>query len=301
MPTRSEIEPDIPLNSEGVVYHIEAKPSDIADQIILVGDPGRVPWTASFFDPGSVRFDHQHREIRTMTGTYKGTPVTCLSTGMGTDNIEIILNELQILKEYDAHTGHWMKPSKLTLIRVGTCGSPQDIPLGSLAITQQALGLDNTCQYYTAPKDPETVRLTEQANQTPLGAIGVYASKAHPDITAALARSASINAPNRPHLIGTTASASGFYACQGRAVGRFKSHMRFPNLIDILGELKVLNLEMENSALCFLSNLLGWRAGTICAVVSTREKEHRAFATPEQIKGALHDALIIALETIIKE
>ena len=304
------MDPDIPLNPNGVVYHIEAEPSDIADRIILVGDPGRVPWAASFFDPESIRFDHQHREIRTITGTYKGTPVTCISTGMGTDNVEIILNELHILKEawtaalarsieYHAKTGHWGKPSNLSLIRVGTCGSPQNIPIGSLAITQQALGLDNTCQYYTSPQDPESSHLTQLANQTPLAQIGVYASKAYPGITAALAHAARIHSPNRPHLIGTTASASGFYACQGRVVGRFKTHIRFPNLIDILGDLGVLNLEMENSALCFLSNLLGWRAGTVCAVISTRNKEHRTFATPKQVKDALHDALVTALEAII--
>jgi uridine phosphorylase len=298
MASRPEIDPDIPLNPNGVVYHIEANSSDIADRIILVGDPGRVPWAATFFDPGSIRFEHQHREIRTMTGTYKGIPVTCLSTGMGTDNIEIILNELQILKEYNAQTGHWGERSQLTLIRVGTCGSPQDIPLGSLAITQQAIGLDNTCQYYTTSNNPEISDLARRANQTPLGQVGLYATKAHPEITAALAHSAKTHAQNRRHLIGTTASASGFYACQGRAVGRLKPHMRFPNLINILAELDVLNLEMENSTLCFLSHLLGWRAGTICAVVSTRNKERRAFATPEQIKGALHDALVTALEAI---
>ncbi len=301
MSSQPEIDSDIPLDSNGVVYHIEAKSSDIADRIILVGDPGRVPWTASFFDPDSIRFDHQHREIRTITGTYKGTPVTCLSTGMGTDNMEIILNELQILREYNPHTGHWGEPSHFRLIRVGTCGSPQNIPLGSLAITGQAIGLDNTCQYYTTPNDPEDSDLAKRANQTPLGQVGLYATKAHPDISSGLLESALKNAPNRPVKIGITASASGFYACQGRAVGRLKPYIRFPNLIDILTDLQVLNLEMENSALCFLSNLLGWRAGTICAVISTRDKEHRAFATSDQMKDALHDALVTALETIIKE
>ncbi|MES2504917.1 MAG: nucleoside phosphorylase [Myxococcota bacterium] len=304
---------DIPLSDEGVVYHIAAAASNIADKIILVGDPSRVPLAATYFDPGSLEFDQSHREIRTMTGKYRGQRVTVLSSGMGTDNMEIIMNELHILKEYDVQTSSWTNDKKeISLIRVGTCGSPQDVPIGTLAISRHALGLDNTCQYYAANEailGKDVARLKAIANQTELGQVGVYAASAHPDITRALKDAAQKHAPNRPSIVGITASASGFFACQGRVVGRFAEHMRFPDLVDILSTIelpiegeplpeKVINLEMENSSLCYLAGLLGYKAGTICAIISTRSGPQRAFATPEQSKAALHDALTIGFEAL---
>lgn len=313
---------EIPINEQGVVYHIKSKPEYISNKIILVGDPDRVNFVSHFFDSNSLEWKYENREIKTMTGKYKGERVTVLSTGMGTDNIEIIINELHILKEYNFKTSRWnnnFNPKDVILIRVGTCGSPQEIPVGSLAITKFAIGLDNTCRYYTnistnnSMKDfMEISELREIVNQTPLGELGAYASKADSIITEILIKKADICAPNRLKQVGITASASGFFACQGRAIGRFEQRMRFPNLINILANVKftneennlkvtnyIINLEMETSALCFLSSLLGYRAGSICAVVSNRSGDRKCFLPPNEIEATVQDAVLIALETVI--
>src|SRR3989338_5736818 len=145
--------PDLPMDATGRIYHLDCHKDDIANNIILVGDPGRVPKVATFFDKGSVRYDNVHREIRIMTGTYFGVPVTALSTGMGTDNVEIVVNELHALKDYNHETKVWSKePAPLRLIRVGTCGSPNpEAEVGMLAIASHTIGLDNTCKYYKRP------------------------------------------------------------------------------------------------------------------------------------------------------
>lgn len=295
---------EVPVNSQGVVYHIQATERDIADKIILVGDPGRVPMAAELFDAGSLTFDHVHREIRTMTGAYKGERMTVMSSGMGTDNMEIIINELHALKEYDPHLQQWKSPKPLTLIRVGTCGTPQeDIALGTLVISNHIIGLDNTCQYYVCDKTPSVRELERRVNQTVLSQVGVYATQAHQDVVHSLVEATKKNAPGRPYVVGITATASGFFACQGRAVGRFASHMRFPDLVEILAKIelppeRVVNLEMESSSLCFLSNLLGYKAGTICVVVAARSDNQRKLASSKQAQEAMRDALKVAFEAL---
>jgi uridine phosphorylase len=310
------------VTPDGVVYHLACKATDIADKFILVGDPGRVPVVAERFDKGSVSFDGTHREIRVMTGTYKGTPVTVLSTGMGTDNVEIVINEIHALKEYNVQTGEWLsdkeRPAgKIHLIRVGTCGCPRaDVAVGTLAITQHGLGMDNTCQYYVSPYKPTTseTNLLKAATATGLGKVGVYTTCAHADVTAALvAAAAAFNNANssapQPTIVGTTASGSGFYGCQGRAVGRFRGRLAVPNLVDDLGGISfkstggrqetVVNIEMENSAVCFLSKCLDYKAGTVCAIVARRAGELREFAAPAVAAAALRNGITIALEALI--
>lgn len=313
---------EIPVNEQGAVYHLKSKPDQISDRIILVGNPDRVGLISHFLDSYSIEWRHENREIKTVTGKYKGKRVTILSTGMGTDNTEIVINELHILKEYNFSTCRWnnsFDPKNIILIRVGTCGSPQEIPIGSLAITRYAIGLDNTCRYYTADDtmmdsvrdSVEVARLAKIVNQTPLGELGIYAARADKYLTSTLMEVANKCAPSRLKHIGITASASGFFACQGRAIGRFRQRMKFPNLIDILANIefaensdnqtvmnRVVNLEMETSALCFLSNILGYRSGSICAVVSNRSGREKRFLSPKETENAIHDASIIALETI---
>src|SRR3989338_1086512 len=151
------IDPDLPIASDGTIYHLACTEKQLADKLILVGDPGRVSTVAEHLDPGSIEFSGSHREINIVTGQYKGVRVSLISTGMGTDNMEIIINEIHTLKEYSIQTRKWLSdsernPSRIHLIRVGTSGSPlPDMPVGTLGITKLALGLDNTCRYYTPP------------------------------------------------------------------------------------------------------------------------------------------------------
>lgn len=317
------VDPDLPMTPQGVIYHLGCRRQDVADKFIFVGDPGRVRVVAERFDKGSLRFESSHREINIMTGTYKGVPVSCLSTGMGTDNVEIVINEIHALKEYDVSKHKWAtdkerRPQDVHIIRVGTCGCPRpDVEVGTLAITSHAIGMDNTSQYYAPPAVNSTAsvkKLTEAANKTQLGKVGVYATRAHEDVTNSLVKAATALKQKQgakssvKHVVGTTASGSGFYGCQGRSVGQFRGRLTVPNLVDELGSIefpvgkgkeKVVNIEMENSALCYLSNILGYKAGTICAVVARRAGEMREFATPAVAAQSLADAITVGLDALV--
>jgi uridine phosphorylase len=316
-----EVDPEIPMTKEGVIYHLGCTAKDLADNIILVGDPGRVPKVASFFD--SQEFQCSHREISIITGKYKGLRVSCLSTGMGTDNIEIVINEIHALKEYNVSNGEWLKVDKdgknvpkINMIRVGTCGCPQgDVECGTLAVTRFAIGMDNTCQYYIPHSESTAVKaLHKLANdkKKALGEVGVYTAEASAEVNEAILKSAAKFAKNRKAISGITASGSGFYGCQGRSVGRFRGSLRIPDLVDRLGALRlpakdagtkedqrVVNIEMENSAICFLSSFLGYRAGTVCAIIATRAGDVRHFATPTEAASAINDAIITALDALL--
>lgn len=315
---------EVPIDlSTGKVYHLACAAADLADDILLVGDPGRVPVVAESFDEGSITFANQHREINVMTGTYKGRPITVLSTGMGTDNCEIVLNEIHILKEYNVTTQQWKaesdRPSKVNIIRIGTCGSPRpELPVGALAVTRHCIGLDNTCQWYKKGDNDDDGKLMVDDNtevmrtaidsQCPqLAQIGYYTSKAHPSVTEALCKCA-----NGSVFTGTTATCSGFYANQGRLVGRLARHCRVPDVVEQLSllrhpgggeneeeECSVVNIEMETSAICYLCNLLGYRGGAVCAVIATRYKDQRAFATPDESKEAISRAIQTALDALL--
>jgi uridine phosphorylase len=324
---KGDVDPDLPITPDGTVYHLACKRENLADKFILVGDPGRVPIVAQRFDKGSVEFQGTHREICVMTGKYKGTRVTALSTGMGTDNVEIVMNEIYALKEFDIKKHQWVpeakrEPSKIHLIRVGTCGCPRpDVDVGTIAVTRHAIGMDNTSRFYEPPavNGEDGVRnLEAAANKTGLGKIGVYATKAHPDITNTIVKTIeSFNKgknslDQQKFIVGTTASGSGFYGCQGRATGRFKGHLTVPNLVDDLGSItfrwkdhgkvkteQVVNIEMENSALCYLSNCLGYKAGTMCAIIARRSGSMREFASPELARKTIDNALDLALDALV--
>lgn len=141
---------EVPIDAAGKVYHLDCTREDIAPNVILVGDPGRVPKVSGLFDEGSIRFKSSNREIVIHTGAYKGVPVTTLSTGMGTDNTEIVLTELHILYEFNHKDKTWAKPATpINLIRCGTCGCPHaDVTPGTLAVTQLSIGMDNTGTFY---------------------------------------------------------------------------------------------------------------------------------------------------------
>eukprot|EP00796_Vickermania_ingenoplastis_P009543 gene9544-6700_t len=321
-----DVDPDLPISPDGTTYHLTATSKDLADRIILVGDPGRVKMVAGYLDKGSITFESSHREINIATGTYKGERVSVVSTGMGTDNVEIVVNEIHVLKEYNVQERKWrprtgadaFQPSRVKVIRVGTCGTPrEDVPIASLAITRYGIGMDNTCQYYLPPAVNASADVKAVFNavkeKTTLGKhIQFYATKAAPSITQGLVDACeAFNLKNpmapQPYYVGTTCSGSGFYGCQGRAVGQFVGQLRVPDLMQELGALsfpvsegeeKVANLEMENSSLCYLSNLLGYEAGTVCAVVARRSANNRAFATPEETSVALGNAITVALDTL---
>nr|CCC92197.1 putative nucleoside phosphorylase [Trypanosoma congolense IL3000] len=333
-PAATKVDADIPIGSDGTTYHVKCKSDDLADRIVLVGDPGRVEIIASYLDENSIRSRSTHREICMVTGTYKGTPVTVLSTGMGTDNIEIVLNEIHLLKEYDVQRRQWkcrvgdagapsdgplFDPSRVKIIRFGTCGCPApSVPPLALAITRHCIGMDNTCLYYTpesrgdSPDQQEIRRVVRE--QTGLKAINVYTSRAHPNITNSIVaaceahnRDAKSEEEKHQYVVGTTATASGFYACQGRPVGRFANCLTVPNMTEDFSKLKfslstgeeiVSNIEMKTSALCCLSGILGYQAGSVCMIVSKRTGE-KSFFTEDQMKKTLTKSIKVVLDALV--
>ena len=213
-------------------YHIALERGELAEYILLVGDPGRVAKVSQHFD--AVELERSNREITTATGTYRGMRVSAMSTGMGTDNVEIVLAE--VMEITDAPV----------FVRVGSSGALQpEIALGDLVVSIGAVRLENTTDFYVHPG---------------------YPAIAHRDVVWAL-ESACLQLGYAHHL-GLTATASGFYAPQGRQMRTLP--VRYPQLAEELRRQRVANLEMESSALFVLTALAGLRAGTVCAAYAQR-------------------------------
>ena len=213
-------------------YHIDLGPGDLAEYILLPGDQDRTAKVAALFD--EVEFQHRHREFATATGTHKGRRVSCVSTGIGTDNVEIVLAEILAITKHP------------TFIRIGSCGVLRDdIALGDLVITTGAVRLEATTKYYVHEGYP---------------AVADYAA------VAALVESAH-RLGHKAHL-GITATAPGFYAAQGRRLAQLP--IRFPDLAEEMARQGVVNFEMEASALLVLASLARCRAGVVCTAYAQR-------------------------------
>lgn len=259
------------INEDGSIFHLHIKPEQLADRIILVGDPGRVTTVAAHFD--SKECEIQSREFHTITGTYKGKRITVLSTGIGCDNIDIVMNELDALanidfKERDDKPGH----RTLTIVRIGTCGGLQpEAPLGTFIASVKSIGFDGLLNYYAGRNDVCDLELekafTRHMNWCPQKG-APYVATANPSLIEQVA--------GKEMLRGITIACGGFYGPQGRQV-RLK--IQDPGQNEKVesfryqtpeGELKICNFEMESSALAGLSALLGHRAMTCCMVIANR-------------------------------
>jgi uridine phosphorylase len=213
-------------------YHIDLGPGELAEYILLPGDPDRTARIAERFD--SVELHRQHREFVSATGTHRGRRVSVVSTGIGTDNIEIVIAEILAITE------------RPTFIRVGSCGVlRKDIGLGDLVITTGAVRLEATTKYFVHDGYP---------------AVADYAA------VAALVEAA-YRLGHMAHL-GITATAPGFYAAQGRQIPQLP--IRFPDMADEMARQGVINFEMEASALLVLATLAGCRAGVVCTAYAQR-------------------------------
>ncbi len=264
---------------DGKIYHLGLKPYQLAKNIFVVGDPARADKVAAYFD--FVEHKATNREYVTRTGTYEGMPVTVIATGIGTDNNEIALVEAFGLNEFDLETRTRKSGAKpLTVIRLGTSGGPQsDIPVGTLAISRYALGVDNTGLFYQQEVPDDTaLKIEEEAYRiiteaTPQGRrfrgrIHPYVSKASPDVIDALVKHI-----EKDYVIGITASASGFFAPQGREIPGLE--ITVPRLQEHLATLqvdgqRVVNFEMESSLLFHLARQMGYRSGTVCPIIANR-------------------------------
>lgn len=242
------------------------KPEELADTVLLVGDPGRVDLVASYFS--EIEFRRQSREFVTVTGQYKGKRITVLSTGIGTDNIDIVVNELDALANIDFTTRE-IKPElkQLTLIRIGTSGAIQpDIPLGSFVLSHYSVGCDGLLNWYASREkinDSEMESAFMAHMDWPDTLPHPYFASAHKDIIKLL---------EKESVKGVTISAPGFYGPQGRVL---RIGLVIPDLLDKLESFsksgyRITNFEMEGSALAGLSAHLGHKAATICCIIANR-------------------------------
>lgn len=257
---------ELVLDKLGRVYHLGLLPENIASTIILVGDQDRVKLISSFFD--SVDFEHQHREFVTHTGMYSGKRISVISTGIGTDNIDIVVNELDALANIDLNErNEKISKKSLNLIRIGTCGILQPtIPVHSFILSHFALGLDNVAHFYDLNYSTEELQLCEQLTQH------IHLPEAiKPYLVNASSLLIDKLRSERTHS-GITVTSSGFYGPQGRQLMlKTKTQELNEHLTSFSAhELKVTNFEMESSALFALGKGLGHQCATICLGIANR-------------------------------
>lgn len=255
------------LNQDGSVFHLHLRPEQLAQKVILVGDPGRVSLVASHLT--DLEMEVQSREFHSVTGMYQGKRITVVSTGIGCDNIDIVVNELDALVNIDfsSRTEKTEKTS-LEIVRVGTCGGLQPYtPVGTFIISEKSIGFDGLLNFYAGRNEVCDLALekafTEHMHWNPL-LCAPYVIEADPELTARIAGEDMIH--------GITIACGGFYGPQGR---RLRIPLADPDqnakveCFEYEG-LRITNFEMESSALAGLSKLLGHRATTCCMVIANR-------------------------------
>ena len=284
------------LRPDGSIYHLGLKPQELADKVILVGDPRRVAEVSAQFS--KIEFNRQNREFVSCTGVFQDKRISIISTGIGTDNVDIVLNELDALVNIDLEKREIRSIKKsLALVRIGTCGALQeDIPVDSCIVSQVGMGLDVLMNYYKGSQNVQDLSLQEQF----LLQMKDWPALLHKPLFFEGDYELCEKIGKGMHG-GITATAPGFYGPQGR---QLRLHPLLDNLEDRLGELhfyhlacgdmKICNFEMETSALYGLSLLMGHKATTICAVVANRRRKE--FSTDHG--KAMRETIRLVLERI---
>lgn len=260
-------ESELIINNDGSIFHLHLKPEQLADKVILVGDPGRVALVASHFD--SIECDVENREFRTITGTYNNKRITVLSTGIGCDNIDIVVNELDALANIDFKTRNEKENLRsLTLVRIGTCGGLQPyVPAGTFIASEKSIGFDGLLNFYSGRNEVCDLAFEEAFKKhlkwnNLLGA--PYVIDANKELLNKIASNDMVK--------GVTIACGGFFGPQGREL---RVPLANPNQNkDVMSfeynGYKITNFEMENSALAGLSKLMGHKALTCCMVIANR-------------------------------
>lgn len=268
-------ESELIINADGSAFHLHVRPEQLADRVILVGDPGRVDLVASHFDTKECEISS--REFHTITGTYQGKRITALSTGIGCDNIDIVVNELDALANIDFET-RTEKPEHrtLTLVRIGTCGGLQpETPIGTFVASVKSIGFDGLLNYYAARNEVCDLDMerafTEHMDWSPLKG-APYVATASPELIDRIAGNDMVR--------GITVACGGFYGPQGRQLrmkiqdpdqnAKIETFRYSSPLSPLTSPLKICNFEMESSALAGLSSILGHEAMTCCMVIANR-------------------------------
>ena len=275
------------INEDGGIFHLHLKPHELADKVILVGDPGRVALVASHFD--GVECEVNNREFRTITGNFKNKRITIVSSGIGCDNIDIVLNELDALANIDFETRkEKTNLRQLTLVRIGTCGGLQkNTPIGTFIASKKSIGFDGLLNYYAKREELDITfenEFKKQVNWNPqLG--NPYVADADMKLLEQIAQDDMVR--------GITISCGGFFGPQGR-------RLRIPLADPLLNEKivkfeyngdRITNFEMESSALAGLAQHLGHKALTCCMVIANRRQKEANSGYKNTIDGLIKKVL----------
>lgn len=275
------------INEDGSIFHLHLKPQELADKVILVGDPGRVALVASHFD--GVECEANNREFRTITGNFKKKRITIVSTGIGCDNIDIVLNELDALANINFETRKEnAKLRPLTLVRIGTCGGLQpNTPIGTFIASEKSIGFDGLLNYY-ANRDKLDIafekEFKKQVNWNPqLG--NPYVADADKELLEQIAQDDMVR--------GVTIACGGFFGPQGR---RLRIPLADPQLNEKIvkfeyNRYKITNFEMESSALAGLAQHMGHKAVTCCMVIANRMQKEANSGYKNTIDGLIKKVL----------
>ena len=275
------------INEDGSIFHLHLKPQELADKVILVGDPGRVALVASHFD--GVECEANNREFRTITGNFKKKRITIVSTGIGCDNIDIVLNELDALANINFETRKEnAKLRPLTLVRIGTCGGLQpNTPIGTFIASEKSIGFDGLLNYY-ANRDKLDIafekEFKKQVNWNPqLG--NPYVADADKELLEQIAQDDMVR--------GVTIACGGFFGPQGR---RLRIPLAEPQLNEKIvkfeyNRYKITNFEMESSALAGLAQHMGHKAVTCCMVIANRIQKEANSGYKNTIDGLIKKVL----------
>ncbi|MBQ5729943.1 MAG: nucleoside phosphorylase [Bacteroidaceae bacterium] len=258
------------INADGSIFHLHVKPEQLADKVILVGDPGRVSLVASHFD--EIECEVENREFRTITGSYKGKRLSVVSTGIGCDNIDIVVNELDALANIDFETRtERQEPKTLTLVRVGTCGGLQPYtPEGTFVLSKMSIGFDGLLNFYAGRNEVCDLAFEKEF----INHMGWQGNQciAHPYVIHA-DEELSERIAGEEMVRGVTIACGGFYGPQGRQlripIADPNQNEKIMNFVSSQGE-RITNFEMESSALAGLARLLGHKATTCCMVIANR-------------------------------
>lgn len=286
-------ESELIINKDGSVFHLHVRPEQLADKVILVGDPGRVALVASHFEENEMEVES--REFRTVTGTYKGKRITVISTGIGCDNIDIVMNEVDALANIDFQTRTEKQQLRsLEIVRIGTCGGLQlNTPEGTFICSEYSVGFDGLLNFYEGRNAVCDLKM-ERALISHLGWIGnmcqpyPYVIKADENLVERIAQNDMVR--------GITVACGGFFGPQGR-------QLRVPLVDPHQNEkiesfeyegMHITNFEMESSALAGLAKLMGHRATTACMVIANR----RAGKANTGYKNIIDDLITLVLDRI---
>jgi uridine phosphorylase len=259
-------ESDLIVNSDGSIYHLKLKPEEIPDLILISGDPARITMISDHFE--QVEFRRQNREFVSHLGRYNGLQILALSTGIGPDNIDIVMNELDALANIDLGSRETLERHRtLSIIRIGTSGTIHaDIPIGMHVIASHGLGMDGSLHYYRKLEEVTDKELTEAfIRQTgwPSFLPAPYIIPGTPELIQKLSAGG---------ITGITATAGGFYGPQGRVL---RLETAFPGMLDTMARFshknhRIINFEMETSSLYGLGKMLGHQVASICVLLANR-------------------------------